>query len=148
MYMRRYNPEDVELVYTDETGREHRQPVTDLFEAGTLVDPDTDEDMPITGVIVKNRQHGFGARANDAVNDGLCDARWLVTWAIHDTHDSATAVEAAARVWRDVFGRDTASCEDACLFEVFDRNDPGRNGVVVDLSDYDIEDDHLERFPQ
>lgn len=38
------------LVYRDDDGHEHTQPLTDLGEVGTLVDPDTGEEMEIVGV--------------------------------------------------------------------------------------------------
>lgn len=37
------------LVYRDASGEEHHQPASDLMEAGTLVDPETDEDMDMIG---------------------------------------------------------------------------------------------------
>lgn len=40
------------LVYTDESGQEHEQPVADITSSGTLIDPDTGDDMPLTGLRV------------------------------------------------------------------------------------------------
>jgi hypothetical protein len=45
--------EGLTLVYKGESGDLHYQPATDLPEAGTLVDPDTDEDMELVGFILK-----------------------------------------------------------------------------------------------
>lgn len=33
------------LVYSDGKGQQHAQPLTDVYEVGTLVDPDTDDDL-------------------------------------------------------------------------------------------------------
>lgn len=43
-------PTRVILVYQDEEGNHHEQPVSDLTESGTLIDPETGDDMPIVGV--------------------------------------------------------------------------------------------------
>lgn len=40
------------LVYIDDTGAEHEQPLGDLPESGTLVDPDSGSDMTLIGVRV------------------------------------------------------------------------------------------------
>lgn len=40
------------LVYEDSAGELHRQPGPYLMSEGTLVDPDTDEDMPLVGFIL------------------------------------------------------------------------------------------------
>lgn len=37
------------VVYRAESGEYHYQPYTDLVDAGTLIDPDSGEDMPIVG---------------------------------------------------------------------------------------------------
>ena len=37
------------LVYEDETGTKHYQPYADVTSAGTLIDPETGDDMPIVG---------------------------------------------------------------------------------------------------
>lgn len=37
------------LVYQDDAGNQHHQPWQDLPEVGTLIDPETGEDMPLTG---------------------------------------------------------------------------------------------------
>lgn len=48
-----YAPEKVSLVYLAEDGTEYTQPVTDVVEVGSLVDPDTGEDMEIIRVEVE-----------------------------------------------------------------------------------------------
>jgi len=40
------------LVYQDSDGQLHRQPGRDLPQVGTLIDPDTEEDMPLVGFIL------------------------------------------------------------------------------------------------
>lgn len=42
-----FEPEQVELIYVDSKGNEHTQFVSELAETGTLVDPDTGDDMDI-----------------------------------------------------------------------------------------------------
>lgn len=37
------------IVYTDEQKRLYEQPLSDLPDSGTLIDPDTGDDMPIVG---------------------------------------------------------------------------------------------------
>jgi len=46
-------PEKVTLWYEDSTGVLHSQPLTDVVESGTLIDPETEEDMAIVWVEVK-----------------------------------------------------------------------------------------------
>lgn len=43
------NTEDMWLVYRTQSGDSYYQPWQDLQESGTLVDPDTDEDMELVG---------------------------------------------------------------------------------------------------
>lgn len=45
------NPEQVELIYIDSNGQEHSQFVNDLVETGTLIDPDTGDDMDVDHVV-------------------------------------------------------------------------------------------------
>ncbi len=40
---------DMWLVYEDSSGNKHYQPWTDLVECGTLIDPESDEDMEMIG---------------------------------------------------------------------------------------------------
>jgi len=46
-------PEKVTLWYQDAAGGLHPQPVTDVVEVGTLIDPDTGDDMQIIWVEVR-----------------------------------------------------------------------------------------------
>lgn len=48
-----HKPEDVFAIYVDSKGHEHAQPVGDMVDAGTLIDPDTDDDMEIVRVEVR-----------------------------------------------------------------------------------------------
>lgn len=43
------NLDSVHIVYTDEQKRLYEQPLSDLPDSGTLIDPDTGDDMPIVG---------------------------------------------------------------------------------------------------
>lgn len=55
---------------------------------------------------------------------------WTVTWTIDQ--EAATPAEAAAAVWREIFGRWHATDGDACVFEV---TDPATGKVhEIDLS--------------
>jgi hypothetical protein len=44
----------VTLIYKDESGQTHEQPLGDLVEVGTLIDPDTGDDMPVIGAVVED----------------------------------------------------------------------------------------------
>lgn len=46
-----FEPEQVELIYVDSQGNKHAQFVCDLVETGTLIDPDTGDDMDIDHVV-------------------------------------------------------------------------------------------------
>lgn len=46
-----FKPEQVELIYIDANGQEYSQFVSDLVETGTLIDPDTGDDMDIDHVV-------------------------------------------------------------------------------------------------
>ena len=37
------------LVYHDESGYEYTQPLFDLVDSGTLIDPETDDDLGLVG---------------------------------------------------------------------------------------------------
>lgn len=41
--------DSMHIVYTDEQKRLYEQPLSDLPDSGTLIDPDTGDDMPIVG---------------------------------------------------------------------------------------------------
>ena len=49
----KYRPEDVYLVYFDEEGNEHSHSVADMEYQGTLVDPETGDDMVIDHVYIR-----------------------------------------------------------------------------------------------
>lgn len=53
MKSKTYSPVEVSVVYEDEQGNEHWQPVSDIVESGTLTDPETEDDMPIVRVKVR-----------------------------------------------------------------------------------------------
>lgn len=55
---------------------------------------------------------------------------WKVSWTIDSTGPSPE--EAAARIWRDVFGRTLAGTDDACVFTVTDVESD--ESVEIDLS--------------
>lgn len=46
-----FKPEQVELIYIDSSGQEHSQFVSELIEIGTLIDPDTGDDMDVDHVV-------------------------------------------------------------------------------------------------
>lgn len=43
---------DVQVVYTDDAGNLHYQPLADIMEVGTLIDPETGDDMDMSWVEV------------------------------------------------------------------------------------------------
>jgi hypothetical protein len=59
------------------------------------------------------------------------DHPWVVSWTIDS--NAATPQEAAAKIWREVFGRDFAGTDDACSFTVTDVE--SGESVEVDLSE-------------
>ena len=46
------NPTEVLVSYVDSLGSVHTQPVSDITESGTLIDPHTGDDMPIQNVVL------------------------------------------------------------------------------------------------
>ena len=60
---------------------------------------------------------------------------WLVTWSIDG--NGSTPEQAAARVWRDIFGRTMAGDDDACVF--FVKDSESNEVTTVDLSEFDFE---------
>ena len=44
--------ESLQIIYTDDRGCLYTQPLSDLPDSGTLVDPDTGDDMPIVGYTI------------------------------------------------------------------------------------------------
>jgi hypothetical protein len=59
------------------------------------------------------------------------DHPWVVSWTIDS--NASTPQEAAAKIWREVFGRDFAGTDDACSFTVTDVE--SGESVEVDLSE-------------
>lgn len=47
-----YKPEEVELVYIDEYGDDHRQLASDVNDRGIYTDPNTGEDMIIDHIVI------------------------------------------------------------------------------------------------
>lgn len=47
--MANFNTGPMSLIYRDEKGNLHAQPWGDIVQAGTLIDPDTGDDMEIVG---------------------------------------------------------------------------------------------------
>lgn len=60
---------------------------------------------------------------------------WFITWSIDG--NGSTPEQAAARVWREVFGRTEANPDDACEFDVMDEETS--KTVTVDLSKVDFD---------
>lgn len=58
------------------------------------------------------------------------DHPWTVSWEIDSTGSSPE--EAAAKIWRDVFGRTLAGTDDACVFTVTDAE--SGESMRIDLS--------------
>lgn len=62
------------------------------------------------------------------------NTHWFLSWSIDDVEFSETPREAAAAVWRDVFGRDSVSDGDACVFVVEEMQT--HETVTVDLAEH------------
>lgn len=62
---------------------------------------------------------------------------WRVSWEIDGSEEATSALDAAYRVWVEIFGRTFAAKDDACVFTVTDTS-TGRS-AQVDLSDYDTD---------
>lgn len=54
---RRYSTSPAYLVYRDREDRTHFENIIDVPEIGTLIDPDTGDDMPIVGWSVSDNPH-------------------------------------------------------------------------------------------
>lgn len=90
--------EHITLVYLDEHGTAHHQPLSDVVSAGTLIDPETGADLQIAAAVVDARADQFGAWDNaitrelaNALRDrgdleSLAAAHWL---AEHENDDEA-----------------------------------------------------------
>lgn len=48
----KHEPDAVTLVYTDDAGHDYEQPVADVVTAGTLIDQESGDDLPISTVVV------------------------------------------------------------------------------------------------
>ena len=88
--------EHITLVYLDENGTAHHQPLSDVFSAGTLIDPKTGDDLQISTAVVDVRAAEQGAWDNritrelaDALRDrGDPESREAAHWlAEHENDD-------------------------------------------------------------
>lgn len=59
------------------------------------------------------------------------DHPWVVSWTIDS--NASSPEEAAAKIWREVFGRTVAGADDACTFTV--TNVENGESVEIDLSE-------------
>lgn len=51
---------DIEINYLDEKGEKHTQPLSDIFQVGTLIDPDSGDDMePEDDVTITSNKDGY-----------------------------------------------------------------------------------------
>lgn len=48
-----FDPENVFLIYVSEAGEELSQPASDIVYVGTLIDPDTGDDLEVVRVEVR-----------------------------------------------------------------------------------------------
>lgn len=97
----------------------------------------THQSGPVMGALSIETEHGVVYLDPEAVAQISEEATysedhpWDVSWKIDST--GSTPEEAAAKVWRDTFGRNFAGTDDACLFTVTDV-ETGES-VRVDLSE-------------
>lgn len=43
------NTNEITLIYTDDSGERHEQPLSDVPEVGTLIDPENGDDLELVG---------------------------------------------------------------------------------------------------
>lgn len=48
----KYDANEVELIYLDNDGEKHSQPISDLTEAGAMINPDTGEEYALDSVCI------------------------------------------------------------------------------------------------
>lgn len=68
---------------------------------------------------------GLEVEISEEVEDSLTpdqerDVEWQLRWSIDHADGPSTPRKAAARVWREQFGRTGAAHDDACVFDVTD----------------------------
>lgn len=54
---KKYNAELVELIYTNNENEQFTQPISDLTEAGTMIDPNTSEECVLDTVRITNTMY-------------------------------------------------------------------------------------------
>lgn len=119
----------VTLVYQDAAGVIHEQPVADITSAGTLIDPDTGEDLELVSVRVADAPTASQPRL-DLFEPSTTGQ--LVTWQI-DAGEGRSPAQAAIQAWMRTFncGATQPTNDEACVFTVFQ----GDRSVQIDLSD-------------
>lgn len=58
-YPHNFKPSEVILVYVDGNGNEHKQLVSNLLDMGTLIDPETGDDMEVAFVQTTGTRGGW-----------------------------------------------------------------------------------------
>lgn len=53
MRFQKFDANEVFIIYVDCVGEEHAQPISDITDSGTLIDPETGDDMEIIRVDVR-----------------------------------------------------------------------------------------------
>lgn len=53
--LKKFTTDKIELVYITNNGEEIKQPLNNLIETGTLIDPDTEEDLNINHVLIYDK---------------------------------------------------------------------------------------------
>lgn len=84
----------VTLVYIDDSGNEHEQPLEDLQECGTLVDPESGDDMTLLGVRVLTLSE-IERRAWAAVTTAISSAKAMHFDGCHKIYLSMDDAEVA-----------------------------------------------------
>jgi hypothetical protein len=101
---------------------------------------DLSESAVVLGALAVETEHGtiyLDPESETRISEEIpLDAghEWVIAWSVDACGSSPE--HAAATVWRETFGRDTAGSEDACTFTV---TDPETGQAVdVDLSEFDL----------
>ena len=106
----------------------------------SLITGDVSESGVVFGALAFETEHGTvyldPDQQTEISEEGPYDDQheWFVSWSIDG--NGSTPEQAAARVWREVFGRTDAGPDDACVFDVMDEET--NKTVTVDLSKVDL----------
>lgn len=125
---------EARIVYHYENGTSYDQPVADIFQVGTLIDPDDGENLEPQHLEVPLRTELNPLKTTiDAASDQPLCHEYSIVW--ENIADGTSPAEAARDLWRDSFTAadpiEQPSSDNACVFTV-SLND---QQVEIDLAD-------------